>query len=142
MNNLIISGNITADATLNRSGETSFCNFDVAVNKKYKNKEGVTVESAQFFRCTLINKDALAPYLKKGTCVVVCGEISADAYIKDGNAYPSLRVKVSHLDFCGGSRNNDDKPQPTAGTQQPTSAGNQPAPAQPEAQQQDSDLPF
>lgn len=94
-------------------------------------------------RCQLWGKrgESVAPYLKKGQLVGVCGEASLREYDKkDGSKGASLEVRVSDLTLLG-KRDGD--------TQQQTAAPQQRQAPAPRPQQQsggfgdfDDDIPF
>lgn len=95
---VIIVGNLGRDAELQTpSGTSSFLKFSVADTNYRK----VTT----WFECTLWGKRAekLAEYLKKGTKVMVRGEISLNKYsTRDGQERTSLDVNVDNVELLGG----------------------------------------
>ena len=99
MNLIFIIGNITRTPETRAAGETTVCNFDVAVNRDYK-REGQP--DADFFRVAAFGKlgESCQKYLDKGKKVAVTGEVSCRAYeAKDGTAKASLEVRASKVEF-------------------------------------------
>lgn len=87
------SGNIGQDAEIKQvTDEHSVVNFAIASNKKVKNEIRTT-----WLNCQKWNSEKLAPYLKKGTKVIVHGDL--DIRKKDDKYYTTLNVQ--ELDFGG-----------------------------------------
>lgn len=81
MNNVIIIGRLTADAETTKVNEgTTVTRFNVAVNRNYKNKEGVI--EADFFNVVAWNKlgENVQQYVKKGDQVAVEGRLETRNY--------------------------------------------------------------
>jgi single-strand DNA-binding protein len=90
LNNVSLVGRLTKEPNLKVIGENTVCNFTVAVNRPFKNKDGE--READFIQCQAWNKQAefIGSYLHKGQLVAVTGEIHTRTYTKkdDGsNAY-------------------------------------------------------
>jgi single-strand DNA-binding protein len=97
----ILTGNIGNDAEV-----TSFDNgskvvtFSVAHSKKWTDKAGVKQEKTTWIRCNMWKQENLAQYLKKGTRVMVEGEIEARAYTnKEGQTVTSLELNVFAIEM-------------------------------------------
>lgn len=98
INNVILSGNIVADAEKFSAGETPACSFSIAVNEYSKDKE-----FANYFDCAIFGNRAkgLFPYLTKGKKVTVSGRLRQDRWqTEDGQNRSKVRVIVSELDFA------------------------------------------
>lgn len=95
MQNLTIAGNVGNVKELREVNGDKVLNFSVAVDNG-KDKNGERREST-WFDCSLWGKraEALAPYIEKGSRLVVSGRPSARAH--EGKAY--LGVTVSELTF-------------------------------------------
>ena len=105
MNILIFDGRLTKDAELKQLQNGVVCNFDIASNIGYGDKQ-----KTMYFRCDLWNKraESLHPYLKKGNQVFISGELSVEEYTdKEGNLKSSLKCRVTDLSFGAESRNNE-----------------------------------
>lgn len=113
MKKVIVMGNLVGDAEI-RSLEsgTKVMNFTLAVNSKYKNKQGEYVERADFFDCFQFKTQGdftIAPHLTKGKKLVVEGEPEVRAYIsqKTNEAVGQMRIKLDRIHFAGGSKSKD-----------------------------------
>lgn len=99
---ITVVGNIGKDATVRTlDNGAKAISFNVAVNKKYADSNGVPHESITWFNVTkwVYNDGSVevAKYLKKGTSVLVTGEISAHAYESEKKPQASLDLKVDKL---------------------------------------------
>jgi single-strand DNA-binding protein len=94
-------GNLGQDATRNKVGDQTVCNFSIAVNKKTKDKE-----ETLWIRCALWGKRAesgVVDYLTKGKQVLVMGPVDIEEYTtKDGEVRRNLRVNVNEISLLGG----------------------------------------
>ena len=141
-----IVGNIGNDAVLKETNGRKVVNFSVAHSEKYKKQDGTIVENTTWINCSYWDADKIAPYLKKGTTVLVKGKPSVNTYQnKAGQHVADIRCQVAVLRLL--SKKQDE---PAAATNQPaTSTPPAPAPAwvhdfedkQPPAGGSD-DLPF
>ena len=105
MNRYQIIGNLGNDATIRTlDNGSSAISFNVAVTKKWTDKQGQKQESTTWVSCTQWKlKDqstAVAQYLKKGTRVLVEGEPSARSYTDNsGAAKASLDLRVDNVEL-------------------------------------------
>jgi len=111
MRKIIISGNLTADATIYtpQNSETRACiNFTVAVNERFLDKQGNKNERAYFFTCAYWKekgKTKLAEYLKKGIYVVVEGVPDIHAYTdKEGKNVSQMKIEVKEIELGQGQK--------------------------------------
>ena len=120
------SGNIGHDAEFKQvTDQHSVLNFSIASNKKVKGETRTT-----WLNCQVWNREKLAPYLTKGTKVIVHGELE----IRKVDDKYFITLNVQDLDFGGSPEKQGEsqhKQQPVTGTIDPPSS-NQP----------DDDLPF
>lgn len=109
MNLVILMGRLTRDPEVSSSASgTTFARYSIAVDRKFK-KEGEA--DADFFNCTSFGKQAefVEKYLKKGTKIVVSGEIQNNNYTnKDGQKVYDVRIMVHDVEFAE-SKNSDSK---------------------------------
>ena len=107
MKKISIIGNVTNDAEVrNFEGSKSVINFDVAVNERFKDKNGQKQERTSYIRCAMW-RDAttIAQYITKGTKLYVEGSPDADAYInKEGKAVGNIKINVREIEFLGGTK--------------------------------------
>lgn len=115
MNKIIITGNITRDIELAETASgTAYCNFSVAVNRAMPDSDGN--KQTDFFNCTAWKQRAevIAKYCKKGSKVLVEGEMQARSYEdKNGNRQTGWNINVNNIEFLGSRQENieeDDKP--------------------------------
>src|SRR5579864_4023475 len=95
---LVIVGYVGADAEIHYLKDgTAITNFSVAVNKHVRNAEGARAQKTTWFSVALWGErgENLVSYLKKGTLVLVTGEVSADAYLDKQTHSPVASLKVS-----------------------------------------------
>lgn len=109
---LQLIGNLGRDAAVRQIENEQAISFNVAVNEKYTNKQGVKVENTQWVECTIWRKSTesvkIAEFLKKGTQVFIEGKPSVDTYKnKEGLTVATLKVRVLNVELLGGSKNQD-----------------------------------
>ena len=109
MNIVILMGRLTRDPEVSSSASgTTFARYSIAVDRKFK-REGEA--DADFFNCTSFGKQAefVEKYLKKGTKIVVSGELQNNNYTnKDGQKIYDVRIMVHDVEFAE-SKNSDSK---------------------------------
>ncbi|HEY4797489.1 MAG TPA: single-stranded DNA-binding protein [Bacteroidia bacterium] len=107
MKKIQIIGNVTKDAEIRSfEGGRSVINFDVAVNERFKDRNGQKQERTSYIRCAMWRDNtSIAQYITKGTKLYVEGSPDADAYMnKEGKAVGNLKVNVREIEFLGGAR--------------------------------------
>jgi single-strand DNA-binding protein len=110
MNKVIMMGRLTRDPEVRYSDEgNAVSKFSLAVDRRYK-REGQP--DADFFNCVAFGKTAefTEKYLKKGTKVVLEGELQNNNYTnKDGQKVYGMQIVVNSLEFAESksSRNSD-----------------------------------
>lgn len=100
MNKVVLMGRLTKDPEVRYSGELAIAIFNVAVNRKFR-REGQP--EADFFDCTAFRKTAefIEKYLRKGTKVVLDGELQNDNYTnKEGQKVYRTRIMVNEIEFA------------------------------------------
>jgi single-strand DNA-binding protein len=105
MRKIQVIGNVTKDAEVRTlDGGRSVINFDLAINERYKNKEGVKQEKTHYVKCAIWRDNtSIAQYLTKGTKVYVEGSPEADAYVnKEGKAVGNVKITVREVELLGG----------------------------------------
>ncbi len=86
---------------------TPVTSFSIATTRKWTNQNGEQQEKTTWFRVTCWQKTAetAAQYLKKGSLVLVEGDIDASAYTdREGSPRASLELRVTNLRFMGSRR--------------------------------------
>jgi single-strand DNA-binding protein len=97
-------GRITKDASvLNGTNDREFIAFTVVENFPYKTKEGERKQQTTFCDCVYGRSTKLAPYLTKGTIVVVNGRLKTRVFTdRDGNQKASIQMQVKEISLQGG----------------------------------------
>jgi len=84
---MLFTGRLTANADVNAvKGDKQVINFTVAINQKWKNKDGEKKEKTAFVDCAYWRNSGIAEYLTKGAVVEISGWMEAQGYQskKDG----------------------------------------------------------
>lgn len=104
MNNLIIMGRLCADAEItSTTGGTTVARYSVAVDRSFA-KEGQ--QKTDFFSCVSYGKQAefVESYLRKGTKVVIRGEMHLDRVLKEEKTLTYPKVSVEKIEFAESKR--------------------------------------
>ena len=103
MNTIAITGNLVRSPEA-REASTPMLTFTVAVNRKYRNKEGV--READYFDVTAFGKlaELLAGFdMQKGTTVAVTGSMQSRKYQdKQGNNRTAWSLHADDVQLIGG----------------------------------------
>ena len=94
MNRTILIGRLTKDPELKMTqNQTSFCNFIIAVDRRFKDANGQ--RQADFIACVAWRQTAafVAKYSKKGSKIAVVGSIQTRNY-EDQNGQKRLVTEV------------------------------------------------
>ncbi len=101
MNKVVLIGRLTKDPELRTTGSgVPACNFSLAVNRNFKNKEGVI--EADFFNVTVWRKQAenVNKYCSKGSQVCVEGRIQNRTYeAEDGTKRYVTDIIADRVEF-------------------------------------------
>lgn len=133
-NKVVLLGNLTSDpetrATPSGANVTS---FSVAVNRRYRNRDGEQQEEVSYINCTAWGPqgETIARYFTKGRQILVCGRLRQDRWQdkETGKNRSSLSVVVEEFSFVsdrngggdnggytGGSYGNNQASSNTGGT--------------------------
>jgi single-strand DNA-binding protein len=99
---LIVSGRVGQDAELKSVGDTTVCSFSVAHTEKVYGTN--PKETTIWISCSVWGERAvkLAPFITKGTYIVVEGSGGVNAYTqKNGEAAAVINCRVTSLEFGG-----------------------------------------
>ncbi len=96
---MLFSGRLTADAAIrNVKGERKVTGFTVAINDRFKTKDGEKREITTYVECSYWVNPGLAEYLTKGTVVEIAGRVEAKPWIsRDAEAMASLICNVATI---------------------------------------------
>ncbi len=104
MNKIILVGRLTKDPELKTSnGGVSIVNFTVAVNRRFKNKDGQY--DADFLPCVCYRNtaDFISKFFKKGNPICVEGRVQVRNYdAQDGTKRYVTEVVVENAEFVTG----------------------------------------
>lgn len=109
MNKIVIIGRLTRDPELKSTNAgTSVCNFSVAVDRTYRDKEGN--RPTDFFDISVFGATAefVSKYFKKGSSIAVSGAMESRKFVdKDGNNRISWSLHADEVNFCGSKSENN-----------------------------------
>ena len=102
MNKVILMGRLTRNPEVRYGGanNTAVARYSIAVDRRFKRDGQPT---ADFFNCTSFGKQGefVEKYLRKGTKVVIEGELQNDNYQnKDGQMVYGTRIIVNSVEFA------------------------------------------
>jgi len=106
-NKVILMGNLTRDVEVRSlpSGMT-VAQFGLAVNERYKDRDGNWVDRANFIDCEMFGNraEAFAKYMSKGSPAFIEGKLRLDQWEdKNGGGKRSkLKVVAENFEFVGG----------------------------------------
>ena len=102
MNLVVLAGNLTRDVELRYTPSgAAVGQFGLAVNRKWKNKEGVMQDDACFVEVTVWNKQAesAAEYLSKGKPILLQGYLKLDTWADKQTGEQRSKLKVVALNI-------------------------------------------
>lgn len=117
MNNINLTGRLTAKPEVKEAGKAKVCRFTLAVDRSRLNKEGK--READFIPCVAWNGTAefLERNFVKGQAIELQGELRVDAYTaKDGTNRKSYEVYASRIGFAGPKPKAPSEPAPVVPT--------------------------
>ncbi|MFG0276239.1 MAG: single-stranded DNA-binding protein [Phycisphaerales bacterium] len=102
-NKVLLLGNLTRDIELRHiSGDNAVANIGLAVNRRYRTKDGENREETTFVDCEAWGRTAevMSRYLAKGRPVFIEGRLKLDQWQdKDGQNRSKLKVVVENFQF-------------------------------------------
>lgn len=107
-NKCIFVGRMVRDPEIRTVGDSNVCNFTIAVDRAYKDKDGN--RKCDFIDCVVWRgtADFVGKYFQKGSPIVVDGELHIDKYTnKDGADAWRTSVSVDRVGFAGSKNSND-----------------------------------
>lgn len=100
-------GNLTRDPQLTYlPSQTAVVDFGLAVNRRWKSKEGEDKDETCFVDCRMFGRRAevINKYCKKGNPLFIEGRLTFDSWTsQDGTKRSKLRVTVENFEFLGGA---------------------------------------
>ncbi|MHC4461756.1 MAG: single-stranded DNA-binding protein [Planctomycetota bacterium] len=138
-NKVLLMGNLTRDPQLSYlPSQTAVVEFGLAVNRRWKSREGEDRDETCFIDCRAFGKTAenINKYLSKGRPLFVEGRLTFDSWTaQDGTRRSKHRVTVENFQFLPGG---------SGGRAGQTEEGARGAPAEQGAEEQTGadDIPF
>lgn len=111
-NKVILMGNLTRDPEVKytQSG-TAICSFSLALNERYKARDGEWTERTSFIDCTIWDKrgEAFAKFHKKGSKAFVEGALKQESWEdkESGDKRSKIGVTVFNWEFVGSGEKKD-----------------------------------
>ncbi len=123
LNYVILVGNLTRDPQVrNTPGGATVADLGMAINEKYKNKNGEMQEIVTYVDVVAWGRQAevCQQYLHKGSPVLIEGRLQLDQWeSKEGEKRSKLRVRADRIQFLSGPRREGNG---AAGGERPPSA--------------------
>lgn len=122
-NKVLLMGNLTRDPELSYlPSQKAVVNFGMAINRKWRSKDGEEKEEVCFVDCVAFGKTAenISKYTKKGDPFFIEGRLTLDSWTaQDGTKRNKHKVTVESFQFMG-STSDEQNAQPAAAQGQET----------------------
>jgi len=131
LNKVFLMGNLTRDPELKYTPQgTAVCDFAIAINEKFKAKDGSWQEKVHFIDIQAWARQAetCGEYLKKGRPVFVEGRLQQDRWEQDGQKRNKIRVNALRVMFLGGPGGGPPAGGAPEAAEAPSEAGPEPGP--------------
>jgi single-strand DNA-binding protein len=106
LNKIFLMGNLTRDPQLTYTPtQTAVVDFGLAVNRRWRGKDGSNKEETCFVDCRAFGRQAenINKYLTKGRPLLVEGRLTFNSWTaQDGSKRSKHRVTVEQFQFIGG----------------------------------------
>ena len=126
VNKCLFIGNLTADPEIRTmpNGE-QVANFSIALNERYKAKDGNIVENVEYVRIVLYRRlaEIAAQYLHKGSQVYIEGRLKTRKW-QDNNGQDRYTTEIQgdNLQMLGGRQDEPKQAKPSKTKSEPLSA--------------------
>ena len=111
INQVVLLGNLTKDPEIRFVGdETPVCNFGIACNERYTNRDGEVVDNPLFIDCVAWRRtgEIINEHFVKGQQIAITGKLQFDQWEdEDGNNRSRHKVNVFSFAFTGSKADND-----------------------------------
>jgi single-strand DNA-binding protein len=107
-----IGGNLGKDPEVKYINDgTTVASFNVAVNEKFKKRDGDMSERTDWFKVVCFSKTAetVGKYVTKGMFVIVWGQLRKREWEKDGEKKFSIEIVANRVDFGFGPRKEEER---------------------------------
>lgn len=116
LNHVTLAGHLTRDPELRQvSPDRAVASFGLAVNRRWKNASGESVEEATFIDVEAWGRtgELVGQYLRKGSAAYLEGRLRLDAWEdKEGQKRSRMKVVAESVQFLGGRPERDGGDQP------------------------------
>lgn len=146
LNKCLFIGNLTADPEIRTmpNGE-QVANFSIALNEKYKAKDGNIVENVEYVRIVLYRRlaEIAGQYLTKGSQVYVEGRLKTRKW-QDNNGQDrySTEIQCDNFQMLGGRNQDAAQNQPAKQQDKQQKAQSKPQQSEPPVDAFDDNIPF
>lgn len=127
-NKVFLIGNLTKDPELRYTpGGTAVANLRLAVNRKFKDKDGQMKSDVCYVTAVVWNKQAEVcnQYLQKGKPVFIEGRLQSRSWeAQDGSKRNVLEVRAERVQFLGAASKEQGSPEATPEQEEPPKATN------------------
>lgn len=125
-NRIVLMGNLTRDPQLSYTpANTAVCKFGLAMNHKFRDREGNSREEVCFVDCTVFARRAetFNQYMSKGKSVLIEGRLRLDQWTNpEGEKRSKHEVIVDNFTFVGARGDSGGAPDPQGGAGQAPAA--------------------
>ena len=105
MNRVILMGNLTRDPALKRlPSNVAVCEFGLAVNRRWRDRDGSPREEVCFVDCSAFGRTAevINQYMTKGRSILIDGRLKFDQWpTAAGDKRSKLSVIAERFEFIG-----------------------------------------
>lgn len=146
LNKCLFIGNLTADPEIRTmpNGE-QVANFSIALNEKYKAKDGNIVENVEYVRIVLYRRlaEIAGQYLTKGSQVYIEGRLKTRKW-QDNNGQDrySTEIQCDNFQMLGGRNQDAAQNQPAKQQDKQQKAQSKPQQSEPPVDAFDDNIPF
>jgi len=129
LNEVRMIGRATADARLKELSPTSkVATFRIVSNRQIKKRDGTKEEKSTFVDVEVWGQraDYAGAYIKRGTPVLVMGQLETDEWEKDGQKRSKLKIygsSIQALRTDGGNKSEGTEDKAQGETKEPVAAG-------------------
>jgi len=106
LNKVLLMGNLTRDPEVRTlASGTAVCNFGMAINRNFTDREGNRREETTFVDVESFGKQAetISKYMKKGSGIFIEGRLKLDQWeTPAGEKRSKLRITLENFQFVGG----------------------------------------
>lgn len=111
LNRVQLAGHLTRDPESRQIGpDRQVCNFGLAINRRFKGKDGEAKEDTVFLDCEAWGRTAelVSQYLTKGAPAYIEGALKLDQWEdKDGQKRSKVKVVADSVQFLGKPKESD-----------------------------------